>query len=188
MTLWEKVEKENETLLTTTFVNLIPNTAYKFILTCKDTSEMISKELQITTDYGRPSDSIESVNVTFDYPIIRIEWSSPSISIDSFTEYRIFIDNKDSFVSTKSNTSFQISNKYIDSKSHTVSIAVCYVNNQNATLCSSKNKAEKSFSFSIPTTTTTAPPTSPSTTSNGIYSYSISICVFLFSLINIFLI
>jgi len=188
MTPWEKVEKENETLLTTTFVNLIPNTAYKFILTCKDTSEMISKELQITTDYGRPSDSIESVNVTFDYPIIRIEWSSPSISIDSFTEYRIFIDNKDSFVSTKSNTSFQISNKYIDSKSHTVSIAVCYVNNQNATLCSSKNKAEKSFSFSIPTTTTTAPPTSPSTTSNGIYSYSISICVFLFSLINIFLI
>jgi hypothetical protein len=161
--------------------NLESNTNYSFILTCEGES-VVNKTFDIKTDYGRPS-APQNITAALIAKRVQVTWLPPSIPEDSFSYYKIIIDenplslnvskneNPPSLNVSKNETSYRMSKDYKDGMENTFIVSACYINNQKEIFCSDKNGANASFS--IPVTIT------PSST--GIHSYSISIFMIIFS-------
>jgi hypothetical protein len=190
-------QKEDETLGPIDISDLKSNTNYLFTLTCELDKSPISRTITITTDYGRP-EAPKNINVSLASEHVQITWSAPSIPLESFSYYKILMDNKIIEPELlKSKTSYNIT-KALEEGKHILNMATCYINKQNAPKCSNSADAQVSFTKATTTATTApaSPPTPPTAASptpapptpappkaSGVCSYSFSIPTIILSLL-----
>lgn len=171
-----------------TITGLQPYTSYTFRLTCGDDKSAITVIRTLRTDFGRPS-APENIKTTLVDKHVKVTWS-PVTPAESFSHYKIIIDNKpipDNIA--KSESSYHFKQEYVLGTEHKIRVQACYINFQQYPICSNLPKEDTAFFMPTPapstTTTTTATGTTTTATATtttksiGVQACSISILTIL---------
>ena len=177
--------EETDTVGSVFIFNLEPNTNYSATLRCVLGQSFVNENVTFKTDYGRPS-APRNVSARLVSRNVEIKWSPPSTSSDSFTYYKLEIDNKSpGFEIPKNQTSYATSDVYVDGTRYTFQVSTCYRNNQGKSVCSDRNEGKSTFLIPVVLSSSSPVPvnsTSTTTTASDAPISSISMPTILLSL------